>query len=509
MKTRITGIALGTIVLVGFSNFTQALETPSNSPGVISRVEVVSHRNANTRIWQSTKVVNDYDPITQTVSQITVTSNIYEKGDGLNYNAGTDTTPNWQPTVGSIQSLLDPTYQYQALQGHYQVKFARDLNANYPISYTVNGRTLHLGLRYLAFYDKSNGTLQPFSYTNLHSPTLQGNKVTYPDAFSGIDVRYVYTKGAFQQNIIVKYANILPQPTQYQMNPDSAYLVSVTEIDDSQFPYVVKDYQGNTLQADSILSGEGKDFYFMDTTKRKIIYQFAQSEAFDSQSQTHPLAMYKHIVRQGEHTYLVEGVPYSWLQSAQYPVTLDYELRTGGQSDNEVWKSGNTYYITGDYSINNGYTLVIEGGTVCKYSTGRRITVNSGGTIIAKGDKFNYVLFTSAKDSSIGEIVLAGTPAASDYSYAINISYLASSSRIEYCKIGYANIAIGVYGGPASASLSIQNNILRTGATGIDIEAYPTVNIQNNLISLMNNYGLYMTDNGNKAQYQGNPPCIT
>ncbi len=445
------------LLIFSFYGLTYSADTPT--PGANAVTEVVSGRNQNTRVWQIQKVVDDVDVTTMAMSQVTVTRFITEKADGLCYQ---DTANNWQVSVESIQSTSNITYPYQALQGPYQIKFGTGLDTQWPICYTVNGKIMQLGLRYLAFYDKGNNTLQPLGSINAVPPTLQGNTLTYTNIFPGVDLAYRYGKGSFEQNLVVRSLQSLPSPSQYQIDPATAYLVSVTEIDTATFACSIQDYTGQTLQF-GYLSGEGTDIYFADGSTGQALCHFAQSPAFDSSPVKQSIPMYKFLYQQNGHTYLVEGIPYSFLISASLPVTLDYNIKTGTQSDNEVWQSGNTYYLSGTWTVPNGDTLMIEGGTVCKFSTGAYINVASGGQILAQGSTFNYVLFTSWKDTTMGDPVsTTGSPAAGDYYSAINLNYGASAnSLIQYCKIAYAQYGLYIQ---TPLNNPIQNNILRVNS---------------------------------------------
>ena len=464
-------------LIFSFYGLTYSADTPT--PGANAVTEVVSGRNQNTRVWQIQRVLNDIDLATQTLSPVTVTRNIFERADGLCYQ---DTANNWQVSVESIQATSNVTYPYQALQGPYQIQFGAGLDTQWPIGYTVNGKIMQLGLRYLAFYDKGNNTLQPLGAINAVPPTLQGNTLTYTNIFPGVDLAYRYGKGSFEQYLVVRSLQSLPSPSQYQIDPATAYLVSVTEIYTSTFACSIQDYTGQTLQF-GYLSGEGTDIYFADGSTGQALCHFAQSPAFDSSPVKQSIPMYKYLYQQNGHTFLVEGIPYSFLISASLPVTLDYNIKTGTQTGNQVWKS-NTYYLSGTYTVSAPWTLVIEGGTVCKFTTGAEINVASGARILAVGTTFDYVLFTDWKDTTMGDSVSTtlSTATGGDYGTAISLQLHASAnSQIQYCKIAYATDGLDIY---TNLHTPIQNNIIQQCSNnGI----YLSLNGTNSLITVMNN----------------------
>jgi hypothetical protein len=163
-----------------------------------------SLRDGQTRIWNSVEAKQVRDPITGIFSQRTIIHQYIEKADGLNYNAGTKTKPQWLPSVETIAPTDDPYFPYEAKQGPYRIRFGASINQNTPIEYSIGNDTIRLGLKYLAYYDKTNNILKPlFTTLNHVNPTVEGNKVTYKEVAPGIDVEYIYQKGVFQQNIMI------------------------------------------------------------------------------------------------------------------------------------------------------------------------------------------------------------------------------------------------------------------------------------------------------------------
>jgi len=453
-----------------------------------------SLRDSQTRVWKSTKVQEVKNPFTGEISVNTVTHQYYEKADGLNYNAGTKDKPKWLPSVETINPTDDPYFPYQANQGPYQVRFGASINQTTPIEYTVGEETLRLGLKYMAYYDKKKGTLKPFKTLNHVNPVVDGNKVIYRDAFSGIDVEYVYQKGVFQQNIKINSKGILGNPETYGISTDNAYLVAVTEIDTTDFSTEFENTQGEKM-AQGLLKGEGCDILFKK--KGNLLCTLAPSLAYaDTENGKKEINQYRHIYQEGNKQYLLEGITYQELQNLEAPLTLDYEIKTGGISSNETWKEGNTYYISGNLTINSDATLVIEPGAIVKYGSSCKLEAASGGRLIAKGDKFNYILMTSWKDDPVGETISGsdGNPQASNYYCAISLpANTVSDHHVEYCKISYSGYGLIIQ---TKIDDSIQNNILRNiGLYGFYISRGNGPNgdgvvIRNNLL-ISNGVGLY------------------
>jgi len=457
--------------------------------------EKESLRNGQTRVWMATEIKETKNLFTGTLSYKTITHQYIEKADGLNYNAGTKAKPKWLPSVETITSTDDLFFPYEAKQGPYQVKFGVSINQLNPIEYSVGDDTICLGLKYLAYYDKTNNILKPlFSSLNHVNPIVEGNKVIYKEVAPGIDVEYVYQKGVFQQNIKVSSKSNWRTPLSYGISTDNAYLVAVTELDTTDFSTEFVNTKGEKM-AQGLLKGKGCDILFKK--KGNILCTLAPSLAFaDTEKGKKEINQYRHIYQDGAKQYLLEGISYQELQSIEAPLTLDYEIKTGGISSNETWKEGNTYYISGELTVNSGATLVIEPGTICKYSTALSLNAGAGGRIIAKGDKYNYILMTSWKDNTMGESVSssAGDPASGDYSNAIRLSTGSSSgSIIEYCKIRYA--VFGLYDYDTNLTHPIQNNIMRDMYGAITLVGVSTCTVQNNLIDNCGFTGIYASSN--------------
>jgi hypothetical protein len=430
-------------------------------------------RDGQTRVWESMKAQEVKNPFTGEISINTVSHQYYEKADGVNYNIGTPKKPQWVPSVERIKATEDPYFPYQADEGPYKVKFGVSIDQTTPIEYSIGNDTIRLGLKYLAYYDKKNGNLKPFKTLNHVNPVVEGNKVIYKNAFTGIDVEYVYQKGVFQQNIIINSKSNLESPISYGISTDNAYLVAVTELDTTDFSTEFVNTKGEKM-AQGLLKGESCDILFKK--KGKAISQLAPSivyfksinrgclskeSTYQEDTVVREITQYRHIFQQNNKNYLLEGIALNDLDEAIYPITLDYEIKAGGSDSNQTWKEGFTYYLSGDYTITNGNTLVIEPGTIVKYATAKKLAVASGGRLIAKGDKFNYILMTSKNDNEVGETITGsnGSPQASDYTTAINLqANTVSNHYIQYCKISYAYCGLDIQ---TKIDNPVENNIFR------------------------------------------------
>lgn len=75
---------------------------------------------------------------------------------------------------------------------------------------------------------------------------------------------------------------------------------------------------------------------------------------------------------------------------------------SGTISGTTTWLPGRTYCITGDITVASGGALTIPAGTILKFSAGKSLIVNSGGTLTAIGTRVQPIIFTSYRDDANG-----------------------------------------------------------------------------------------------------------
>ncbi|MGA8311276.1 MAG: right-handed parallel beta-helix repeat-containing protein [Terriglobales bacterium] len=102
------------------------------------------------------------------------------------------------------------------------------------------------------------------------------------------------------------------------------------------------------------------------------------------------------------------------------------------------WQSSNTYYVSGDVTVNNGVTLTVQAGTQVKFGSGTALIISSGGILKAIGSTTSTITFSASSTS----------PTTGFWS-AIRLDSGASST------ISYAAIT---YGGSVGSQGSIYNN---------------------------------------------------
>jgi len=121
------------------------------------------------------------------------------------------------------------------------------------------------------------------------------------------------------------------------------------------------------------------------------------------------------------------------------PTITNAYTTVSGNVSGQNWVNTETYYVSGGITVDNGSTLEIEEGTVVKFAGNTYLFVY--GTIIANGTASENIIFTSANDDSVGEIISGSTglPNPGEW-YVINISGQGAyhgEGQFDYCNIRY------------------------------------------------------------------------
>ncbi|MCD6384471.1 hypothetical protein J7M23_01715, partial [Candidatus Sumerlaeota bacterium] len=454
-----------------------ALSVSLSEPYLVSSEEDLSRRNQTTRV-----IINHYEQDVldsagnPTGEKVSYDRKIIIKADGLcydaqDYTANPKASPLWEPAVPEF-TPADPGKSgiaFTALRGVIQVSISTDIARSYPLECGFKHRnkayTLEMGIAGLGYYDSESGKVvvvkEPES---VPAEQTESNRLLYRGIFGEIaDVEYVYERGRFKQNLIINSLAGLPGPAYFGLNPESTYLVIISRLKSASDSALIESRSLNAgfseLSAEAKVEGGYVAIRFKDAKTGKVLTEFAASgEAadalydetkFSKEMTTHRSGIYKVLSRKADGSYeLAEGVKVSWLSAErrQFPVVLDWELRSGTAQGSECWHAGETYYIQDNYTIPSAHTLAIEGGTVVKLNSNKQIRVSDGAELKAQGTKFNYVIFTSADDDSVGEMIPSGEytpgPGYRIYFEPTDAS-VHNGSIIRYCK--FSNLRCGLY----------------------------------------------------------------
>ncbi|OHD57538.1 MAG: hypothetical protein A2Y33_09710 [Spirochaetes bacterium GWF1_51_8] len=115
---------------------------------------------------------------------------------------------------------------------------------------------------------------------------------------------------------------------------------------------------------------------------------------------------------------------------------LPYVVVNGNITVNTTWVTGETYYLDRNISVDNNSVLTIQPGAIIKFNANCWLEVQTGSEIHADGNTSNRIIFTSANDSSVGDVVASGTPATGYWAGVwVNATV---GTRFKYCDFKYA-----------------------------------------------------------------------
>jgi len=446
-------------------------------------VELVDRRDETTRVYEIVREVETTHPDGETSIDL-VPSYVIEKSSGLCYRDENGNlrpaNPGWEEWGGG----------FVLREACYDVATGRTLAT--PLSYTVKGVELLLRPAHLMASDGASTWDLAHLDTNVSGSVnpARPNVLTFAGAFGdGVDLELVADKDALHQNLVI-WKPILQADANAWI-----YLYTDVSVDD----FIRRssgriNIAGQELSTSSMLTsapaGEFNSMVFSvpDLTKGgyRPLHSFGWSLVKDSTPQGQgPLRVFAQRTLLHDDVrgidYLVERIPASTLESAAYPVVWDW-VSVPQSPVSGVWDPRYTYHVTGICSVASGETLTILPGTTVKFEEYKYINVPANSTIVAKGEPYNYITFTSSRDDNSGEDLTPGqatSGAPGDYGAAAFINYGAS----EFCVIQYAKMGYGVHGIYTEQTHEpIRHNIIRDfGYAGISLFPSST-SCQNNLI---------------------------
>ena len=492
---------------------------------LVSVQERLDLRDAHTRVHEYVHRVPVFEPqegIAALNDEVMdVTHVVVEKGTDINYR---DQEGAWQKTDTTITVSAKPGYLFEADRQRVKVRFAP--LGGFNIEYEVGGQAVHLGVKALAYFDRSSGQRHVLAAVSDVHPTFgtSPNSLVYRDAFPGADLQYVNQNTAFKQNVILKDKERLPAPASFGMDASHTFLVVVTEISVAGSD---KRVWADGVSLDSVAAMESRRFEFKDNDGYTAHY-FASGKAWDSAEKPRQMTVFKRVVREDGRLFLLEGLAYATLERTTFPVVIDYVQKTTGSVGHEVWDRNKTWWVSSPYTVNDGDTLVVEPGTVVKVgsssgSNDERIVVVDGGTVKAVGEPYTPIFITAWSDDGYGEDLDSGggeeTPASGTTYYGSAFSFDAageSPSQIQYCRIRWAEIAVDNCF--TTLTTPIRDNVFADCASALRlktdtyVQGGPEATVVNNLITDADTaIDLYCEDGegGSQCHFTLNASCNT
>lgn len=211
----------------------------------------------------------------------------------------------------SIKRARAEDYDYEITSGLYHAYFKSNLHHEWPVVFeTSEGANLKSQLVGMAFLDRTNRDYQVIESVNHYPPVASGNEITYPNVFSGVDLVFRYEDQRLKEEILMSQQSRmhLPDPVQYGMNGQTAYIVFITMLDLKGAPLVYGDNQ----KIRNIFFESDRPIHFRDF-KGDVKFFLPIDWAFheddrDSLDESHMLKIRRFLLHNEDGSFLLSGV---------------------------------------------------------------------------------------------------------------------------------------------------------------------------------------------------------
>lgn len=384
-----------------------------------------------------------------------------------------------------------------ARKGQHKVALFQNLNADGAVVlWTPDGKRMRSHVYGLAYFDTASGQSVLIATVKDSQAQLLGDNVLfYADAFVELeaDVRYTYTRGGFEQDIILREKP--PGPEVFGFQPETtrlevwtefieaerprkqAKLINPEEVARGAEPLVDEGLgfgelgigQGRTFRLgkeDPALSMVAKNWIETDDGG-KFLVETVAVDSIEAGLESLPAkeggAGVKHPVHPGrlhagyrapKRVAPQEAVPatiprldrtrdLALLDALSRPgLVLDY-VTTNGSAINFTFRHDTTYYVTGSFTVSG--TTTFDSGTVVKYGNTGSPAINVSGNLVFRGEMYRPVILTAKDDNTVGEAIAGSTGSPSgNYAYrALNLTGGATQGMtLQHFRIAHAATAL-------------------------------------------------------------------
>jgi hypothetical protein len=451
------------------------------SPTATPDYQVVE-RGPHHRVWQ--RVVSATDELGR-VSY--VTNSYVELASGMHYLE--PKSGQWLESQEIIESFPGGAI---ARHGQHQVIFANDLATAGAIDMqTPDGKRLSSHVLGLSYFDASTGTnVLIAEVTNCLGKIVAPNQVIYEHAFDALDasVRYTYTRGGFEQDIILLESPAPPED--YGLNPATTRLVVMTEFLNPPQPAVRQSAvtsgasgpsEDDALDFGAIQLHSGRGFLLGPNAAGPGQKVFAQWAALEGRQ------FLLEQVRAAELFQAIRSLPGNQGASLRSPdqavrftaSSRQLPPREPGKPDTQTMlfashplpqqgylidyvtvvatnrltlQADTTYYVSGPVNISD--TLTCEGCTCVKFAPGTNASL-SAATTVTLGSMYRPSIFTASDDDTVGQKISgsSGNPWANYYGSAM-LNLGGNSTALNCLRLSHAATAIEFSGGGQNYSLN-------------------------------------------------------
>ena len=380
----------------------------------------VVERGPHHRVWQRVASFTDAQ------GQVSYATNSYtELASGMHYQD--PKSGQWVESQEVIESFPGGAI---ARHGQHQVIFANDIASPGAIDMkTPDGKRLTSHVLGLSYFDAATGTnVLIAEVTNCLGNILAPNQVIYENAFDTLkaSVRYTYTRGGFEQYIILLEAPA--DPAAYGLNPATTRLVVMTEFVNPPEPKirqsVTTDAAGGPAQDDALDFGamqmgpgtgfllgpgatgaglrifkqwaklEGRQFLIEQVRAVDLLKAISSLPSKQGASLSSP----SQAIRFTADTRRLPSPKSARPDTAAMQLAADGSSHKGFVLDyntvvsttNLTLQADTTYYVSGPVSVSQ--TLTCEGCTCVKFAPGTNASL-SAATTVTLGSMYRPSIF--------------------------------------------------------------------------------------------------------------------
>ena len=434
-------------------------------------VEVVEARTVNERVWNRTETVEEVDPRTGLVVLHERAARVTEVGDFLNYK---DSEGRWVP---SQPRWVEEAGVFRAFGVGYQLTAAATVGE--LLRYLPADEDREVLLRPNGLYLLEGEARTPVRSVASNAAGVlsktDATRLLYPNALgAGVDLELELTASGFHQNVIIRSALDLP-------DAPSASLLLETEINLDDLAGV----DGRAIAAggatmskesatDAAADSHEDSLAFVRTEggETRESWAFGASRVFTTANGAAKEAAVakKKLARHGG-AYLQETLPRAVLTDAvakgELPLVWDFVTIQNPISQTTVWRGGYTYWVK-NCTVSHTttpITLTIEPGATIKREPGTTFAISTNAKLLAIGEPYASVTFTSAGDFNCGEVSGTMNPTGVPTDLVQILALSSGGSTFRYCKFTRASSRL-LYLASGQVS-SIENSVFVTGGAGV------------------------------------------
>lgn len=389
----------------------------------------------------------------------------------------------WDGEWKESREIIEP-FQNGAVarQGQHKVIFAPNLNTAGAIDLEMpDGKRLRSHILGLSYYDEaSDKSYLIAEVKDCQGEIVNGNQVIYRDAFKSIhaDVRYTYTKGGFEQDVILLEQPPLPET--FGLSTATTRLQVFTEFLNPPPPKkgatALKGKNNSVLRDESLDFGsmlmgrgtaflldsgtseqtvpvgkqwrriEGRDFLIEEVHIRSVTTELDQLPARQQEKQGASMPAKQRMAQAGQVVPPRLAVarstkPMQMAMASLPPKAFVMDYVTLVNVSNYTFYGDTTYYVSG--TVNLSGTNTIEGGAVVKFANSASAKLTLNGPLICDTEPYRPVVFTVKDDNSVGETISGSTGSPSTYSAVTFLNENSGTDNIyKYLRFTYAGTAI-------------------------------------------------------------------